>query len=107
MTVLYSDSEYKRFDFKSFWFGCGFTNFEGIVDAAVQCTVLVARFYEGKEVGVATLTFTPMAEESLRQEMIEAVLPRGFGGLDTVTMIQSDPATQALVVDNMDYVLYS
>ena len=72
---------------------------------ATQCTISVAGFKGVKEVVVASFTFTPPAVSVEAVAMIEAVLPAGFQGVQNVTVVQEDPAVQALIVDSVTFAL--
>lgn len=106
MTTKFSGSKYKHFTLKSFWFACGLNNVQNAADTTKQCTILVAGFRGEQEIAAATFTFSPTVAQRLSAPMIKAVLPSSFANVDTVTMIQSNPTTQAFNVDNIDYVLY-
>ena len=108
ITTKFSGSAYNTFDLKSFWFGCGLTTPSGAVDTTTSCTVLVAGFRGGAEVDTASFTFTPtLPAQLIRAPMIQAVLPPSFDALDNVTIIPNIPATQALLLDDVDYYLHA
>ncbi|KAI4232172.1 MAG: hypothetical protein L6R40_007487 [Gallowayella cf. fulva] len=98
-------SKAKPFDFHTFFFGCAANSGESVVDSAVQCTILLGGFRNGKEVAVATFTFTPALKDgSLPTStlMIKAVLPIEFRNLHSVTLAQTDPLLQVLVADDFE-----
>ena len=70
-----------------------------------RCTITVAGFAKGsdQEVALASFTFTPPLVEVAPVPMEHAVLPSTFSLLKivNVTIIQDDPTTEALVVDNV------
>ena len=56
-----------------------------------------------KEVAVASFTFTPPTNVLKAVPMIQAVLPSGFANVYNVTLIQTNPTVNALVVDSVGY----
>ena len=68
----------------------------------------MAGFVKGndQEVALASYTFTPPAVAAAPVPMLHAVLPASFEQkLVNVTMIQTDPAVNVLLVDNWRYYL--
>ncbi|KAL8685632.1 MAG: hypothetical protein Q9218_007641 [Villophora microphyllina] len=108
LTVDYAGSKTLFFDFFSFYFGCVIPAAQGVAQEAEQCSILVAGFdSNNKEIAVATFTFEPLATNLVKAPMIQAVLPTSFVGLHNVTIVQSSPATQVLLVDDPKYRLYA
>ncbi|KAI4282839.1 MAG: hypothetical protein L6R38_002640 [Xanthoria sp. 2 TBL-2021] len=106
LTVDYLGSKPLYFNFERFYFGCVTPTQQGAAQIAVQCSVLVAGFNAAnKQVAVATYTFTPPVANVAKAPMIEAQLPSGFVNLRNVTIVQSSPATQVLLLDNAKYTL--
>ncbi|KAL8707729.1 MAG: hypothetical protein Q9225_007715 [Loekoesia sp. 1 TL-2023] len=105
LTVDYPNSKAISFDFYSFYFGCVVpTTVTGAVGVAVQCSILVAGFNAANtEIAVATFTFTPTAAKLVNAPMIQAKLPSSFVGLHNVTMVQSSPTTQVMLIDDLKY----
>ena len=94
---------YITFSLKSFWFGCEAITGQGFVSEVVQCTVTVAAFKKGQEVAVASYTFTPPTEVVKQTPMIQAVLPKGFENVFTVTFAHNTPTVVGLGIDNIQY----
>ncbi|KAL6717867.1 hypothetical protein ACLMJK_003952 [Lecanora helva] len=97
---------YTSFSPLDFYFGCGLNDENTAVTQAEQCTVTVAGFVAGKnqEVALASYTFTPPAVEVAPVLMLHAVLPNTFlQKLVNITIIQTDPALNTLLVDNFRY----
>lgn len=68
--------------------------------------MLVAGFNAAnKEVAVATYTFTPPVTNLAKTPMIEVRLPSDFVHLHNVTIVQSSPPNQVLLLDNVKYAL--
>lgn len=104
LTVDYPCSESQYFNFERFYFGCVTPTQQGAAQIAVQCSVLVAGFNAAnKQVAVATYTITPPAANLAKAPMIEAQVPSGFVNLRNVTVVQSSPATQVLLMDCAKY----
>ncbi|KAL8822158.1 MAG: hypothetical protein Q9191_007098 [Dirinaria sp. TL-2023a] len=102
-------SPYKFFDLISFWFGCQGATVESTVDVAVRCTIFVAGFVGTQEIDAATFSFPPASSSPPpleRAPMTLAQLPSTFKRLTKVTIIQSDPNTQALQADSFRVTLY-
>ena len=104
VTVL---SPYKTFGLKSLYFGCLLPLENGAVAETTQCTVTVAGFVQDKneEVAVASFTFTPPTVSAGKVPMIKAVLDSSFSCIYTATIVQGNPLTQVLVVDDLSYCL--
>ncbi|KAL8917784.1 MAG: hypothetical protein Q9208_007765 [Pyrenodesmia sp. 3 TL-2023] len=101
MTVVYSGSKSLYFDLLSFFFNCVTPTGTGLAQIAVQCTIFVAGFDSAnKQVASATYTFTPPLLQITKAPMIQAVLPPSFANLRNVTLVQSIPTTQVLLVDD-------
>ena len=101
LTVLYSGSKIKSFDFHSFWFGCAANNVQPAASAVIACTITVAGFRNNMEVAVASYSFTPTVG-MVSAPMIQAVLPKTFVNLQNVTLIQADPTEQVLTADDFN-----
>ena len=100
-TVTVEGTKSVAFDISSFWFGCVTPTQQGVLGAAVQCSILVAGFNAAnKEVTVATFPFTPTVENELDPPMIQAVL-ENFVGLHNLTIVQTSPVTQVVAIDNL------
>ncbi|KAL9578155.1 MAG: hypothetical protein Q9203_007198 [Teloschistes exilis] len=107
-TVDFPGSTSLFFDLFSFYFGCVLPTAQGVVQAAQQCSILVAGFDAfNKERAVATFTFTPPTTNLLKPPMIQAILPSSFVGLHNVSLIQSNSITQVLLVDDPMYRLHT
>ncbi|KAI4086943.1 MAG: hypothetical protein L6R37_008372 [Teloschistes peruensis] len=107
-TVDFPGSTSLFFDLFSFYFGCVLPTAQGVVQAAQQCSIIVAGFDTfNKERAVATFTFTPPTTNLLNPPMIQAILPSSFVGLHNVSLIQSNSITQVLLVDDPVYRLYT
>ncbi|KAL8706258.1 MAG: hypothetical protein Q9201_000695 [Fulgogasparrea decipioides] len=107
ITSIYSGSEVRYFTLKSFYFGCEANSVVSVADVALQCTIFVAGFKDGQEKGSATYTFSPTAANVVRPSMIQAKLPDDFVELQNVTVIQDNPKLKALVLDDINVMLYS
>ncbi|KAL8809281.1 MAG: hypothetical protein Q9200_003552 [Gallowayella weberi] len=108
LTVDYPGTVSLAFDLISFYFGCVIPGGQSAAQAATQCTVLVAGFdANNKEVAKATFTFTPPPTNLTKAPMIQAVLDSEFSKLHNVTIVQTIPATQVLLLDNAVYKLYT
>ena len=100
-------SPYKYFDLYSFYFGCALNTNEAVVDTAVKCTITVKGFVGGSQVAGTTFTFTPPALVAISAPLTQAVLPKSFRRVNKVTVIQENPATQALGIDDVIAALYT
>ncbi|KAL8682409.1 MAG: hypothetical protein Q9186_001530 [Xanthomendoza sp. 1 TL-2023] len=108
LTVDYPGTKSLAFDFRGFYFGCVVPGGQTAGQLARQCSILVAGFNaDNKEVAKATFTFTPPADKLTKAPMIEAVLDSSFSNLHNVTITQTSPATQVLLLDNTRYKLYT
>ncbi|KAL8695840.1 MAG: hypothetical protein Q9224_003122, partial [Gallowayella concinna] len=108
ITVDYPGSKSVAMDFKSFYFGCSTPTGQGAFQAARQCSILVGGFNaDNQEVESATFTFTAVVTNLLRAPMVKANLPERFARVRTVTIVQTDPLTQVLLLDNASYRLYT
>ncbi|KAI4203206.1 MAG: hypothetical protein LQ350_002082 [Teloschistes chrysophthalmus] len=108
LTVDFPGSTSLFFDLLSFYFGCVLPTGQGEVQAAQQCSILFAGFDAfNKQKAVATFTFTPTVTNLLQPPMIQAILPSSFVGLHNITLIQANPVTQILLVDDPVYRLYT
>lgn len=58
-----------------------------------------------QEVAVASYMFTPPAKPVQQTTLVQAILPPSFANVQKVTIVQEDPVTQALVVDDVVYCL--
>ena len=98
---------FKTFTFKSFYFGCILPLENGFAAEATQCTVTVAGFVQGsnKEKAVASFTFTPPTLSVKAVPMVEAVLPSSFSNIYSATIVQGNPVTQVLLLDDLYYCL--
>ncbi|KAL8723627.1 MAG: hypothetical protein Q9181_007239 [Wetmoreana brouardii] len=105
--AIYPASKGKIFTLNSFYFGCAGNTVASVADVAVQCTISVAGFVANREVVSATYTFSPTVANTVRSGMIQAKLPKGFAGVQNVTVIQDNPVTKVLLLDDIDVVLYS
>lgn len=108
MTVAYHGSKSLYFDLLSFFFNCVTPTGTGAAQLAVHCSILVGGFdATNKEVASATYTFTPPLLQVAKAPMIQAILPDRFKGLRNVTVVQTSPANQVLLVDDYKYRLYT
>lgn len=97
---------YKSVSFiKDFWFGCNLNALESAADVAVKCTVTVSAFQKNvaKAILVAKFTLTPPVNPLQKAPMIHAVLPSCFANVYDITVLQDNPVTEALIVDNLHY----
>ncbi|KAL8806676.1 MAG: hypothetical protein Q9182_001204 [Xanthomendoza sp. 2 TL-2023] len=109
LTVDYPGTVSLAFDLISFYFGAVIPGGQTAAQTATQCSILVAGFdANNKEVATATFTFTPPPTNLIKAPMIQAVLDsQKFSNLHNVTITQTSPATQVLLLDNMKYKLYT
>ena len=105
-TVIYPGSRIISLDLTSFYFSCALQTLQGVVGFGAQCTISVAGFRNGQEVAVASFTYTLPAPVQMAAPMIEVRLPSSFVGFEIVTLIQGDPVTQVLVVDNIAFTIH-
>lgn len=96
---------YVYLELEDFYFGCALHTDESAATTAVQCTITVAGFATGsdQEVALASFTFTPPSVAVAPVPMEHAVLPLTFLApkIVNVTIVQDDPLTQALLIDNV------
>lgn len=95
----------KTFGLFEFCFGCTVGTGQGIVEDVAQCTITLAGFAPktGKEVAVASYTFSLPGDTTAQMPIEHAVLPDGFqAGLGNVTMTMNSELV-GLVVDNTHY----
>ena len=92
------------FDLRSFYFGCVVPLENGAANEDTQCTVFVSGFKPGNQEAItATFTFTPPLVSVEKVPMQQAKLPDGFQQLTSATIVQADPTTQVLVIDDINY----
>lgn len=99
------------FDFKSFYYGCALNTVTAAVGVPTTCTVTIKGYHQGHL--LATQEFYYSSPEGTLNENQKKADPSygschsGFTGVDKVEFTTDDPTTQALILDDLDYVPYS
>ena len=75
------------------------------VAVTTQCTITVTAFQKSsdKEIAIASFTFTPPLKPVGQVPMVQAVLPSSFNKVYKIAVVQNNPATQSLGIDNLVY----
>ncbi|KAI4157718.1 MAG: hypothetical protein LQ342_008057 [Letrouitia transgressa] len=95
---------YKSVTFDSFYFGCSLNLPEGEADEATTCTVTVKGFNQANEqVALKTFTFDAPLVSATKVPQVQAKLDRTFTDVYKITLVQDDPVTQYLLIDNVKY----
>lgn len=67
----------------------------------------VAGFRGQQEVALGSFTFSPLTVNATDAQMVQAVLPSVFVLLQNVTMVQDEPFSKLLAVDDIVFTTHS
>ncbi|KAI4212308.1 MAG: hypothetical protein LQ351_005021 [Letrouitia transgressa] len=95
---------YKSVTFESFYFGCSLNVPEGEADEATECTVTVKGFNQANEqVAIKQFTFDSPLISIAKVPQVLVKFDRTFADIYRITLVQDDPVTQNLLIDNLKY----